>query len=170
MNAAVSTPGSKFGGFVNCALLLAALLACAGSSKMTSSREVPPRAANCDFEILTAPPGPGYYEVAVVDVPEAKKYDEIADFKEEIRPHVCQAGGDAAWALANGYGYYIKATVLKQAKPLQAEPVAAAPAEGCKFDTQCKGDRICEAGECRSPAPSPPPATARQRPLPRARR
>ena len=142
-------------------MLLAALLACGGPTKMTASREVPPRAPDCDFEVLTAPPGPGYYEIAVVDVPAAKQYDKVGRFKDHIRPHVCEAGGDAAWVLANGAGVYIKATVLKRATPVQAQPVAATPAptEGCKFDAQCKGDRICVAGECRAPAPSAPPAT-----------
>jgi hypothetical protein len=33
--------------------------------------------------------------------------------------------------------------------PQPAEPAAT----GCQFDTQCKGDRICDDGECISPRP-----------------
>lgn len=127
---------------------------------MTPSRQVPAREPNCNFDILTAPPGPGYYEVAVVDVSEGELLREIDRFKKEIRPHVCQAGGDAAWALANGNGVYIKATVLKRTPPAPVQAAVAAPAEGCKFDNQCKGDRICVAGECRDPQPSAAPAAA----------
>ena len=43
--------------------------------------------------------------------------------------------------------------------------VSATVAEGCKFDTQCKGDRICEQGICVYPnddssGPDYSPATA----------
>ncbi len=48
----------------------------------------------------------------------------------------------------------------------------AAPAEpatdGCQYDTQCKGDRICEAGQCVSPAPQAPAAAAPAQPFPPA--
>ena len=153
------TPRNKLEGLFMCGSLLAALLAC-GSVTMTPSREVPPREPGCDFEILTAPPAFGYYEVAVIDV-QGKGNTEIDEFKNEIRPYVCEAGGDAAWALANGAGVYIKATVLLRAKRVPPQPVAApVPSEGCQFDTQCKGDRICVAGECRDPQPSSAPAPA----------
>lgn len=29
-------------------------------------------------------------------------------------------------------------------------------ADGCEYDTQCKGDRICENGKCTAPAPAAP--------------
>jgi hypothetical protein len=81
---------------------------------------------------------------------------------------VCKAGGDGAIAFANGYGMWIKATVIKRtgvaaapapaAAPVASAPAAAIPAaasgaehSGCSYDTQCKGDRICEAGRCVSP-------------------
>jgi hypothetical protein len=34
---------------------------------------------------------------------------------------------------------------------------AAQPATGCTKDTDCKGDRICQAGACVDPAPAPTP-------------
>jgi hypothetical protein len=55
--------------------------------------------------------------------------------------------------------------------PTPTPPAAEAPvAAGCQYDTQCKGERICEAGSCvepttpraeptPEPAPTPPPAT-----------
>lgn len=41
-------------------------------------------------------------------------YTDLSSFKESIRPHVCKLGGDAALGLANGYGMWIKATVLRR--------------------------------------------------------
>jgi len=51
--------------------------------------------------------------------------------------------------------------VMDVARKNASEPVAAptpAPAAGCSFDTQCKGDRICSQGQCASPLNAPPPA------------
>lgn len=39
-----------------------------------------------------------------------------------------------------------------------ASPPEPATPAGCGFDTQCKGDRVCEAGKCVSPAPPATPA------------
>ncbi|MBV1857884.1 MAG: hypothetical protein KUG77_05685 [Nannocystaceae bacterium] len=47
-----------------------------------------------------------------------------------------------------------------------AAPEPATPA-GCGFDTQCKGERICEAGTCVAPAPlATPPTAAEPTPAP----
>jgi hypothetical protein len=35
-----------------------------------------------------------------------------------------------------------------------ATQIASAPAAGCQYDTQCKGDRVCMKGQCVDPAPS----------------
>jgi hypothetical protein len=35
------------------------------------------------------------------------------------------------------------------------QPVASAKSGGCEYDTQCKGDRICQNQQCVDPAPSP---------------
>jgi len=37
---------------------------------------------------------------------------DLAEFKQVIRPRVCEAGGDAAIAITNGGGVYLKATVI----------------------------------------------------------
>jgi len=48
----------------------------------------------------------------------------------------------------------------------QADAVNSVEAGGCKYDTQCKGDRVCERGVCVTPgatptaAPAPTPAPA----------
>jgi len=146
------------------------VLAC-GSTEMTATGEPQaPRAANCSFDILTSTPASGYKEIGTIDVSPGgygiDVFTDLSDFKEHISPNVCKLGGDAAIAYANGYGMYIKATVLKRAAvaaPAEAAPAAAAPAaavasaepakrHGCEFDSQCKGDRICVEGRCQAPA------------------
>lgn len=54
--------------------------------------------------------------------------------------------------------------------PLPASaPAASLPveADGCKYDTQCKGDRVCEKGSCVTPA-APVAAPAPAAPAPAA--
>ncbi len=92
-------------------------------------------------------------EIGTVDIlavgqhVDSRRLDQV---KELIERDVCGAGGDAAVAIANGFGSYIKATILKSTG---VAPAANAPtaAEGCRFDTQCKGDRICVQGQCTDP-------------------
>lgn len=142
----------------------------------------PARALGCEFEVFTTPP-PGFVEIGAVDVNPGgygvNDFRDVAAFKAKIQPYVCQAGGDAAIAYANGFGMYIKATILKRdgslpataavaealppplpppsppqaqaAPPAPAPPPAADPG-GCRYDTQCKGDRLCVQGSCVDPA------------------
>jgi hypothetical protein len=136
-------------------------------------------------------PPEGYAEIAVVDVPVQIASTDLSGLKEDIRSYVCQAGGDAAVAHANGYGQYIKATVLKRSQDAtfgaeRPGPADSAPDEfagskpkndgsgfvtgkapvddgRCHYDTQCKGERICVQGDCVDPAPkAAPPAAAAQ--------
>jgi hypothetical protein len=127
-----------------------------------TGRVFPARNPNCDFAILTTAPAGGFLEIGAIDVQfgayGSHVYRDLDSFKKEIRPYVCNAGGDAAIAFANGYGMYIKATILKsQNGPTQQ----SAPANGnnlqggCSYDTQCKGDRVCINGRCVSPTATP---------------
>jgi hypothetical protein len=141
---------------------LAGLVACGSTNMTKTGPEYASRGESCSFDILTATPAQGFVEIGTVDVTPGlygdKVFRELRDFKEEIHPQVCAAGGDAAIAIPNGYGAYIKATVLKRVAPppdiagarRPAAP-APAPASGCQFDTQCKGDRVCVKGECVAP-------------------
>jgi hypothetical protein len=132
------------------------LAACGSTNVSTTGPKVPPREANCDFTILTALAGDGYREIGTVDVTPGgygvNTFTSLESFKQKIQPYVCQAGGDAAFATANGFGMYIKATILKSTGT--STPAAAQDAKttaGCQFDTQCKGDRVCVKGECADP-------------------
>jgi hypothetical protein len=103
-----------------------------------------------------------------------EQFTSLSDFKDHIRENVCQLGGDAAIASANGLDRYIKASVLKRVAGEPTAPVAAAAAPatkhgGCEFDTQCKGDRICVDGECEAPAKTPAPAQAAAASVPAAK-
>ncbi len=168
------------------------LLCCSACTQTTLTRVGPPRPsrdAQCEFDVLTARPPGGFIEVGTIDLT-GPPPTNLGRFKEFIQEDVCRSGGDAALALANGHGYWIKATVLQRvadppnaaggagiARPTAPPPTGATPTSspptaweppptnssakppkapapaGCQYDTQCKGDRICVQGSCRSPAP-----------------
>lgn len=114
------------------------------------------RAPNCDFQIFTATPSASFEELGTIDVEPGwsgiNTYTKLTDFKERIAPEVCRAGGNAAVAMANGFGMYIKAVVLNVSQGAGGSaPPPASSTEGCRYDTQCKGDRICVAGACAEP-------------------
>jgi len=136
-----------------------ALAGCGSTSLTRTGPRLAARPATCDFQMLTAAPTGGFVEVGTVDVEfgayGSHQFRKLSDFKEEIAPSVCKAGGDAAIATVNGYGMYIKATILKSSGlPTSAPTLTQANAStgGCSFDAQCKGDRICTRGACVDPA------------------
>jgi hypothetical protein len=143
--------------------------ACGHNTVTRSGDPHPARDQKCDFDVFTTPPANGYTEIATLDIKEGFWGDnapsDIKALKKSIQRDVCGVGGDAVIAYANGFGDYVKASVLKRAwdtgpQPAPAahpSPAAAAPAAaeaGCQYDTQCKGDRVCVSGECVDPAPS----------------
>lgn len=133
------------------------LVACESTIRMTTTGPIQPsRGDHCDFAMLTAVPASGFVEIGTIDIipmggDAIRSLDRLGD---RIEPYVCKAGGDAVMAVKNGLGVYIQATVLKSAGPAPGQ-AAAAPnakaADGCHYDTQCKGDRICVDGGCVDP-------------------
>lgn len=113
------------------------------------------RGERCSFNVFTVAPSGNYVEIGAIDVQPgaygSNAFTDLASFKAEIEPEVCRAGGDAAVAFANGYGMYIKATILKSAAASSAAPPPHSDTGGCRYDTQCKGDRVCQKGECVAP-------------------
>jgi hypothetical protein len=161
--------------------LTPSISACASGTVLTQTGPAyPPRDPRCEFLAFAAQPSTGFVQIGTVDIDPKSwaPFERLDDFKAEIRPYVCKAGGDAVIAYVNGHGWYIKAIVLKQvtaptapaaasAPPAPPPPVAqptpppAAPSgTGCQYDTQCKGDRICENGACVAPAPPAAPSSA----------
>jgi hypothetical protein len=136
------------------ALVAVGALAACGTTRMTpTGPSAPSRGEPCDFQILTALPSGGYVEKGVVEAQlgdyGSNEFSSLADFKKEIAPQVCRAGGDMAVAHANGAGIYVRATILKATGAASSTPP---PPAGCEFDTQCKGDRVCVRGECTDPS------------------
>ena len=127
--------------------------ACGGTTSMARTGAAQPaRPANCNFQVLTTAPAGGFVEIGTVDVNPGpygiNVFRDVAAFKTHVQPYVCRAGGDAVVAHANGYGMYIKGSILK------STGVAAgsrASTGGCQYDTQCKGDRVCVEGKCVDP-------------------
>lgn len=134
------------------------LAACGSTTFSPTGPAYPPKPADCRFDVLTLMPAEGVTEIGTVDIEPGQggvnTHSRLDSFKREIAPHVCQAGGDVAVAQANGLGWYIKATVLKRTGAPAASRGLGAPTavgEGCMFDTQCKGERICVSGACVDP-------------------
>jgi hypothetical protein len=108
---------------------------------------VPSRGPRCDFAVLSVPPAEGFVELGTI----VAEGESVEGFRNEIASLVCQAGGDAVIAPQDKSGLHERATVIKLGS-LSSSPQTAAPAtDGCRFDTQCKGDRICVQGSCVEP-------------------
>ena len=146
----------------------ACLLGCGSTTLTRSGPALPSRGPSCEFQLLTLPPREQkFLEIGAIDVQPGSAgfdvYTDIGAFKEKIGPYVCEAGGDAAVAFENGFGWYIKAVILKSVSDAShldgvsrpagppATTTPAIPAAGCHYDTQCKGDRVCVKGECAPP-------------------
>ncbi len=149
-------------------LLLIGCSLLAGCQMIRMSRTgpaFPPREPQCGFYVFTTSPWGPFVEIGVLDIHPAEAPSDMDSLRRMIQQQVCSAGGDAIVAFANGRGEYIKATILKQvaaAAPAPPPPSAIPgpdPGQGCHYDTQCKGDRICVNGSCVSPSASPPAKT-----------
>lgn len=129
------------------------LAACGSTTTTLTGPKMPSRGEHCEFQLLTVAPAGNFVEIGAIDVKPGgygtNQYSDVAAFKAKIEPEVCGAGGDAALAFANGLGFYMKATILKSGGATPSAPAAEQPpSAGCQYDTQCKGDRVCQKGEC----------------------
>jgi len=132
----------------NILLMVVFLLSGCGSTTFTSaggSHAVRP--TTCDFQVFTSGAPSNAQELGTIDVTLAAghTFPDLADFKAEIRPYVCRAGGDAVVATANGNGWWIKASVLLLAP--------AAPAGGLVEASRdctppCSPGYECNSGTC----------------------
>lgn len=78
--------------------------------------------------------------------------DEEQNFGSKTWTATCE--GKTYYCSAVGGGQYAPPQISckEQGGHASAPPPAApAPAAGCQFDTQCKGDRLCKAGRCVDP-------------------
>jgi hypothetical protein len=140
-------------------LSLCALFTACGSIQMTLTGPAQPaKRPGCEFQIYTMAPASPFVEIGAIDITIGvngeNRYPDIPALKEGIQPLVCQAGGDAAIAYANGFGVYMKATIVKLTGAAPGPSGSAketAASDGCRYDTQCKGDRLCVDGRCVDP-------------------
>lgn len=107
------------------------LLACAPALKFTAAGATtrPAKPPTCDFAVLATAPVEAHEELGTIDI----RYDGSTGFindaetlKRRLRHHVCSVGGDAVVGHANGYGTYLKATVLSLTPAQPAAPTTAA--------------------------------------------
>jgi len=73
-----------------------------------------PKAANCDFAVMTVPSDRPQEQVAILDaelVPYAAT--TAAEFQDAVRKQVCEVGGDAVLAEINGHGRYVRGTIVR---------------------------------------------------------
>jgi hypothetical protein len=99
-------------------ILLLLMPACATSfvTTRTSTGPVTPSAPHCSFAVLTSRAARPYEELAILDVkPDGMGFSirNAGDFKKLVEAEVCSLGGDAVFAEINGYGGYVRGTVLR---------------------------------------------------------
>jgi len=102
-------------------LIMAASLAGCGLSganfTATGTARATPLPLDCDITVYTTTPKDGFDELGLVEFTynfDGRHPDSIVDVKKIARPKVCEAGGNGllVWAV-NGFGEYVKATVVK---------------------------------------------------------
>jgi len=116
-----------------------------GPSFTQTGPKLPPRADDCEFQVLTATPK-DFTELGVFEIPGYKNYT-VAALHHDIQEDVCRAGADAVIWIDGASNV----TVVKLAPPAARGDSSGGSAVGCQFDNQCKGDRVCVKGECVAP-------------------
>ncbi len=107
------------------ALLALGLAACNArmySFSPASAEALSPKAAACDFNVVSSAPTAEVQEIGTLDVitPSWVSGDN-ASFKEAVREEVCKAGGDIVVTEVNGRGNIVRGVVFRKG--------AAAPAK-----------------------------------------
>ncbi|MCP5334800.1 MAG: hypothetical protein H7A08_03795 [Oceanospirillaceae bacterium] len=99
--------------------LIATLTACAAYTEFspTGDRVAESKPENCDFFVYSTPPQRKYFEIGILDIKPMECItcpNTASNVKKIAAKDVCNAGGDAVllWE-ANGWGMYLKATVIK---------------------------------------------------------
>jgi hypothetical protein len=79
-----------------------------------SVNNLTPKAANCEFTVVTVPSDRPQEQVGILDaemVPYAAT--TAAEFQDAVRKQVCEVGGDAVLAEINGRGRYVRGTIVR---------------------------------------------------------
>lgn len=86
----------------------------------TTTVAAPAREATCTFEIFTTRPDRAFDELGIIDVTDFRP-ETAAEFRNVAQSKVCAAGGDAVLAEVNGYGLYVRGTVIRYRAPTTAD-------------------------------------------------
>jgi hypothetical protein len=86
---------------------------------------LPPKPTACDLVVLTLPPQRPFVELGTWDIHDPSS--STSQVVGRLRARTCEEGGDALILVANGYGYYIKATALHWTGPDAPPSGATAP-------------------------------------------
>ncbi|MBJ6761266.1 hypothetical protein JGU66_10865 [Myxococcaceae bacterium JPH2] len=99
----------------------------------TTSITAPAREATCQFDIITTRPDRPFDELGVIDLPARSNPtslpSSVTEFRAVAQPHVCAAGGDGVITEVNGFGQYIRGTVIHYRTAAQPAPTPAPSAQ-----------------------------------------
>ncbi len=108
---------------VRCPGLLSLLVLVVGCSltpsyKLTASTKTPPasKPPTCEFRVVNMPPQGNFEEIATL-TPEDYAASDPEKFKSVVQADVCRVGGDVAITEVNGFGQYVRGTVLRKTAP-----------------------------------------------------
>lgn len=73
--------------------------------------------APCDFRVVNLPPHGDYEEIAALTPDGRRCAMNPNDFKSAVRDNVCRVGGDVVITEVNGFGCYVRGTVLRERSP-----------------------------------------------------
>jgi hypothetical protein len=97
----------------------------------TTATTAPPREAQCRFDILTVAPSRPFDEVGIVEghaSPWGVGVNDVDEFREQIARAVCSHGADAVLAEINGFGQYVRGTLIHYRAADAAPPASPAGA------------------------------------------
>lgn len=94
----------------------------------TTTTPMRPKVQTCDFRVVNLPPQGDYEEIATLSPTGSKCAMNPNDFKDSVHDDVCRVGGDVVITEVNGFGCYVRGTVLRG--PAVGATPASAPRTG----------------------------------------
>jgi hypothetical protein len=82
------------------------------------------KSSRCSFDLLTMRPSRAYLELGVLE-PTDGAGASATEFKEAVGDQVCRVGGDAVLTEVNGFGHYVRGTVIKYDDALAREKASS---------------------------------------------
>lgn len=82
---------------------------------VSTNKPLTPKPPGCEFMVVGSMPQGNYEEIATVRSA-GKGCDDPEEFREAVRADVCKVGGDLVVTEVNGYGDFVRGTVLRKAQ------------------------------------------------------